>query len=51
MQKSTGRHNIRDMDTIGIIGAAVHGIDGKRLKYDDLVGASGLNSGARVMTA
>lgn len=51
VQEFAGRHNIRDMDTIEIMGAVVLGMDDKRLKYDDLVEANDLESGARTMTA
>ena len=51
MQEFATRHNIRDMDTIEVIGAVVCRMDGKRLQYDDLVKANGLDSGARAMTA
>lgn len=50
MQEFAGRHSIRDMDIIEIMGAALLGMDGMRLKYDDLVKANGLDSGVRAMT-
>ena len=34
----SGRHNIRTADTIDQMAAMVRGMDGKRLKYKDLVG-------------
>lgn len=49
-QEFAGRHDIWDMDTIGIMGAVVLGMDGKRLKYADRVEANGLDSGAQVIT-
>ena len=51
VQEFAGRHNIRDMDTIDLMGAVVLGMDGKRLRYDDLVRENGLDSGARAMMA
>ena len=41
------RHNMRENDTIDQMGAVVLGMDGKRLRYDDLIAPNGLNSGAR----
>ena len=32
-----GRHNMRDMDTIDMMGAVACGMSGKRLKYHDLI--------------
>ena len=51
VQDFTGRHSVQDMGTIKIMGADVFGIDGKQLKYDDLVKANDLDSGERAMTA
>ena len=48
-QEFAGRHDTRDMDTIEIMGTVVLGMDGKRLKYADLVEANGLDSGAQVI--
>ena len=42
-----GRHNIRESDVIDQMGAVVLGMDGKRLKYVELIEPNGLNSGAR----
>ena len=42
-----GRHNMREHDTISQMGAVVLGMDGKRLRYDDLIAPNGLDSGAR----
>ena len=33
----SGRHNIRKADTIDQMAAMVRGMDGKRLRYQDLV--------------
>ena len=35
----SGRHNIRPLDTIQQMQDIVRGIEGKRLRYDDLVAA------------
>lgn len=51
VQDFAGRHGVRDMDTIKIMGVDVFGMDGQRLKYDDLVKANDLDSGERAMTA
>ena len=40
-------HNLREQDTIEMMGAVVLGMDGKRLKYDELIRDNGLDSGAR----
>ncbi len=42
-----GRHNVRELDTIEQMGAAVVGMVGKRLMYRDLTADNGLDSGAR----
>ena len=47
VQEFAGRHNLRERDTIDMMGAVVLGMDGKRLKYNDLIRDNGLNSGAR----
>ena len=47
VQEFAGRHNLREQDTIKMMGAVVLGMDGKRLKYDDLIRDNGLTSGAR----
>ena len=41
------KHNLRDMDTLDIMGAVVLGMDGKRLCYRELIADNGLDSGAR----
>ena len=33
-----GRHNARDMDTIVQMALLAHGMEGKRLRYQDLTG-------------
>ena len=47
VREFAGKHNLRDLDTLDIMGAVVTGMDGKRLKYDTLTADNGLNSGAR----
>lgn len=32
-----GRHNVRDLDTLVQMAALARGLDGRRLRYDDLV--------------
>ncbi|MEG3156849.1 IS1595 family transposase [Lysobacter zhanggongensis] len=36
-----GRHNVRDLDTIAQMTVLVKGLDGKRLRYDDMVAHHG----------
>ena len=47
VQEFAGRHNLRAQDTIDMMGAVVLGMDGKRLKYKELIRDNGLDSGAR----
>ena len=47
VQEFAGRHNLRDQDTIDIMGSLVAGMDQKRLKYKELIADNGLDSGAR----
>ena len=42
-----GRHNIREHDTLDQMDAVASGMDGKRLRYRDLIADNGLDSGAR----
>ena len=42
-----GRHNMRDRDTIDMMGAVADGGVGKRLRYRELIADNGLSSGAR----
>lgn len=42
-----GRHNKRPLDTVDQMGALVRGMDGKRLRYAELIADNGLESGAR----
>ena len=37
VREFTGRNNIRDLDTIDQMAALVRGMEGKRLRYSDLV--------------
>ena len=46
VQEFAGRHNLRERDTIDMMGAVVLGMDGKRLKYEELIRDNGLDSGA-----
>ena len=47
VQEFAGKHNLRDLDTLDIMGAVVLGMDGKSLTYDELIAPNGLDSGAR----
>ena len=47
VQEFAGRHNLRDEDTIDIMGAVASGMEGKRLTYEMLTAPNGLPSGAR----
>ncbi len=42
-----GRHNIRSSDTVDMMRSIVTGMEGKRLRYRDLIADNGLPSGAR----
>ena len=42
-----GKHNARPLDTIDQMGSAVAGMEGRRLRYPDLIADNGLPSGAR----
>ncbi len=43
----SGRHNVREQDTIDQMGSVVAGMVGRRLMYRDLTADNGLSSGAR----
>ncbi|MYB34413.1 MAG: IS1595 family transposase [Gammaproteobacteria bacterium] len=47
VQEFAGRHNMREMDTIDIMGSLVSGMNHKRLKYEDLIAPNGLPNGVR----
>ena len=47
VQEFAGRHNLRDRDTIDIMGAVATGMDGKRLRYRELIADNGLSNGAQ----
>ncbi len=47
VQEFAGRHNVREQDTIEQMVAVADGMDGKRLTYERLIAANGLESGAR----
>ena len=42
-----GRQNVRELDTEEQIEALADGLEGKRLRYNDLIAPNGLSSGAR----
>ena len=43
----SGRHNVREADTVDQMAGVVVGMTGKRLRYDDLIADNGRDSGAR----
>ena len=43
----SGRHNVREADTVDQMVGVVSGMGGKRLRYSDLIADNGLDSGAR----
>ena len=47
MQEFAARHNLREVDTIDIMGSVAEGMNGKRLRYKDLIAANGLDNGSR----
>ena len=47
VQEFAGKHNLRHSDTEDQMRGLVERMDGKRLRYDDLIADNGLNSGAR----
>ena len=47
VQEFAARHNVRELDTIDIMGAIADGGAGKRLRYEDLIADNGLFSAAR----
>ena len=47
VQEFAGRHNIREQDTIQQMGSMRSGMEGKRLRYKQLIADNGLASGAR----
>ncbi len=47
VQEFAGRHNLRELDTIDIMGEIANGMDGKRLKYTELIADNGLDSAAQ----
>ena len=47
VQDFAGRHNVRDADTLDQMVGVVLAMEGKRLRYDDLIADNGLESGAR----
>ena len=47
VQEFAARHNLRERDTIDIMGALATGMRDKRLKYRHLIADNGMDSGAR----
>ena len=47
VQEFAGRHNVREQDTLEQMQSVRSGMDGKRLRYSELVADNGLSSGAR----
>ena len=47
VQEFAGKHNLRDADTTDQMRGLVERMDGKRLRYLDLIAPNGLPSGAR----
>ena len=47
VQEFAARHNLRDEDTIDIMADVATGMNGKRLRYRELIANNGLDSGAR----
>ncbi len=47
VQEFAGRHNLRERDTIDMMTGILSGMDGKRLKYRELIADNGLSSMAR----
>ena len=47
VQEFAGRHNLRDEDTIDIMGAMMAGMEHERLRYRDRIAPNGLTSGGR----
>ena len=47
VQEFAGRHNVREADTRDQMNGMVRDMDGKRLRYADLIADNGLESGAR----
>lgn len=47
VQVFAGHHTPREHDTIEIMGAVASGMDGKWLRYRELIADNGLSSGAR----
>ena len=47
VQQFSGKHNVRDANTVDIMGSVVHGLVGKQLPYAVLTADNGLSSGAK----
>ena len=47
VQEFAGRHNVHEQDTVQQIASISDGMNGKRLRYRQLIAENGLSSGAR----
>ena len=47
VQEFAGKHNLRNSDTSDQMRTLVEGMDGRRLRYRELIANNGLESGAR----
>ena len=47
VQEFAGRHNLREQDTIQQMASIGDGMNGKRLRYRQLIADNGMPSGAR----
>ncbi len=45
IQEFSGRHNVREQDTVDQMIDLVSGMTGKRLRYNDLISGNGFESG------
>lgn len=50
VQEFAGRHNMREMDTINIMGSLVSGMNHRRLRYEDPIADNGLFDHARELS-
>ena len=47
VQEFAGRHNLREQDTVETMAGIATGMEGKRLRYQELIAPNGRPSGAR----
>ena len=47
IQEFSGRHSVRDQDTLEQMASVVSSMAGKRVRYRELIADNGLESGAR----